>query len=78
MVFTPRDPAAAGAEQLHGAVLGDVRAQRPLDVPAVGLRDEGDDRGLGVEQGAAGPDNNGGGLRPVGAAAPGPWRTETD
>jgi len=36
----------------HRAVLGDVGAQRALDVAAVGLGDERDDRGLGVEQGA--------------------------
>ena len=36
----------------HGAVLGDVGAQGALDVAAVGLRDERDDRSLRVEQGA--------------------------
>jgi hypothetical protein len=35
----------------HGAVLGDVGAQRALDVAAVGLGDEGHHRRLGVEQG---------------------------
>ena len=36
----------------HRAVLGDIRAQRALDVAAIGLRDERDDRRLRVEQGA--------------------------
>jgi hypothetical protein len=36
-------------------------------------------RALGmVEKGAAGPDDDGRGLRPVGVVAPGAWRADTD
>ena len=49
------DPPALGRQEGdgvgdHRAVLGDVGAQRPLDVPAVGLRDQRDDRAPRVQQ----------------------------
>jgi hypothetical protein len=50
-------PPSFGAQERHGVahhreVLLERRAQRPLDVPHVGLSDERDDRRLGFEQGA--------------------------